>query len=135
LINIKKNIGVISMAFIGLLLVLGVNYYNVGIDYDTWIERGMPEWGEYTTCPSPMNRRKGFDTIPATDTDHPPNPHHHSPVPCGREITNKKPPCSLGFLLGCSLVRPAIHPSLASGFLSPCKRYFFLGCHPAKNAP
>lgn len=50
LINIKKNIGVISMAFIGLLLVLTVNYYNVGIDYDTWIERGMPEWGELSTC-------------------------------------------------------------------------------------
>ena len=46
MINIKKNIGVISMAFIGLLFVLGVNYFNVGIDYDTWIERGMPEWGE-----------------------------------------------------------------------------------------
>ena len=83
LINLKKNIGVIVGAFIGLLFVLGVNYFNVGIDYDTWIERGMPEWGEYTTCPSPMNRRKGFDTIPATDTDHAPNPDHHSPVPCG----------------------------------------------------
>ena len=79
LINLKKNIGVIVGAFIGLLFVLGVNYFNVGIDYDTWIERGMPEWGEYTTCPSPMNRRKGFETIPATDTDHARNPHLHSP--------------------------------------------------------
>ena len=79
LINLKKNIGVIVGAFIGLLFVLGVNYFNVGIDYDTWIERGMPEWGEYSTCPSPMNRRKGFETIPATDTDHAQNPHIHSP--------------------------------------------------------
>ena len=86
LINLKKNIGVIVGAFIGLLFVLGVNYFNVGIDYDTWIERGMPEWGEYTTCPSLMNRRKGFETIPATENNHaqhPKNPDHHSPVPCG----------------------------------------------------
>ena len=32
---------------------------------------------------------------------HPQNPDHHSPVPCGGEITHKKPSCSLGFLLGC----------------------------------
>ena len=83
LINLKKNIGVIVGAFIGLLFVLGVNYFNVGIDYDTWIERGMPEWGEYTTCPSPMNRRNGFETIPATEKNHAQNPRHHSPVPCG----------------------------------------------------
>ena len=63
LINIKKNIGVISMAFIGLLLVLAVNYYNVGIDYDTWIERGMPAWGELSTCPFFLDRTEGIDII------------------------------------------------------------------------
>ena len=42
------------------------------------------------------------------------NPCHHSPVPCGGEITHKKPSCSLGFLLGCSLVRPGIRQSLAT---------------------
>ena len=52
LINLKKNIGVVGMAFMGLLFILVVNYYNVGIDYDTWIERGMPEWGEHSTCAS-----------------------------------------------------------------------------------
>ena len=30
---------------------------------------------------------------------------------------------------------PGIRQSLARGFLSPCKRCFFLGCYPVKNAP
>ena len=63
---------------------------------------------------------------------HPQNPCHHSPVPCGGEITHKKPSCSLGFLLGCSIVRPGLHPTLASVFLSPCKRCFILGWHSEK---
>ncbi len=46
----------------------------------------------------------------------PQNPCHHSPVPCGGEITQKKPSCSLGFLLGCSLLPR--HPSIA------CKSLF-----------
>ena len=28
------------------MFIMLINYYNIGIDYDTWIERGMPEWGE-----------------------------------------------------------------------------------------
>ena len=51
------------------------------------------------------------------EDDFPQNPCHHSHLPCGGEITNKTPSCSLGFLLGCSLVRPGLHPPLAARFL------------------
>lgn len=45
-INFKKNKGTVCLSAIGLLFILLINYYNVGIDYETWIERSMPEWGE-----------------------------------------------------------------------------------------
>ena len=45
----------------------------------------------------------------------------------------KTPPARLGIPQGCSLVSPGIRQSLASVFLSPCKRCFILGCHLLKK--
>lgn len=41
-----KNIVVAIISSIALMLIMLINYYNIGINYDTWIERCMPEWGE-----------------------------------------------------------------------------------------
>ena len=36
------------LALIGLLLTWAVDYRNIMVDYDKWIVRGMPSWGEIT---------------------------------------------------------------------------------------
>ena len=46
LINFKKNAVVFFISVIGLFSILIANHYNIAVDYDTWIERGMPEWGD-----------------------------------------------------------------------------------------
>ena len=34
------------MSSIAFVLIGLITYYNIGLDYETWYERGMPEWGE-----------------------------------------------------------------------------------------
>lgn len=34
------------MSSIAFVLIWLITYYNIGLDYETWYERGMPEWGE-----------------------------------------------------------------------------------------
>lgn len=36
------------LSVLGVLAVLGVGYYrNMALDYETWIQRGMPAWDEF----------------------------------------------------------------------------------------
>ena len=37
---------VLVLSLLGVLAVLGLEYCNMALDYDTWIQRGMPAWGE-----------------------------------------------------------------------------------------
>ena len=37
---------VLVLSLLGVLAVLGLDYFNMALDYDTWIQRGMPAWGE-----------------------------------------------------------------------------------------
>jgi len=54
----------IACALIGLISTLVVNHRNIMVDYDEWIRRGMPEWGQarkvgYLQTPSATLREKG----------------------------------------------------------------------------
>lgn len=42
----KNNIVVAIISSTALMLIMLIDHYNIGIKYETWIERGMPEWGE-----------------------------------------------------------------------------------------
>jgi hypothetical protein len=39
-------VAVLVLALLGVLAVLVLNSANMALDYDTWIQRGMPAWGE-----------------------------------------------------------------------------------------
>ena len=41
----KIIIVIICCSFSGLFITYLVDRYNIMVDYDVWIERGMPEWG------------------------------------------------------------------------------------------
>lgn len=42
----RCRVAVLVLALLGVLAVLGLDYFNMALDYDTWIQRGMPPWGE-----------------------------------------------------------------------------------------
>ena len=42
----RCRVAVLVLALLGVLAVLGLDYFNMALDYDTWIQRGMPSWGE-----------------------------------------------------------------------------------------
>jgi hypothetical protein len=45
----KKNgsaFASLTIALVGLLSTWIVDYYNIMVGYDVWIERGMPTWGQ-----------------------------------------------------------------------------------------
>ena len=42
----RCRVAVLVLSLLGVLAVLGLNYGNMALDYDTWIQRGMPAWGE-----------------------------------------------------------------------------------------
>ena len=42
----RCRVAVLVLALLGVLAVLGLNSGNMALDYETWIERGMPAWGE-----------------------------------------------------------------------------------------
>ena len=42
----RCRVAVLVLSVLGVLAVLGLNLSNMALDYDTWIQRGMPAWGE-----------------------------------------------------------------------------------------
>jgi hypothetical protein len=42
----KPPVTVMSCALIGFALTWIVDHRNIMVDYDEWIRRGMPEWGQ-----------------------------------------------------------------------------------------
>ena len=42
----RCRVAVLVLSVLGVLAVLGLNFANMALDYDTWIQRGMPAWGE-----------------------------------------------------------------------------------------
>ena len=42
----RFRVAVLVLSLLGVLAVLGLNLSNMALDYDTWIQRGMPAWGE-----------------------------------------------------------------------------------------
>ena len=43
----RCRVAVLVLSVLGVLAVLGLNFANMALDYDTWIQRGMPAWGEF----------------------------------------------------------------------------------------
>lgn len=43
----RWRVAVLVLSVLGVLAVLGVGYCNIALDYETWIQRGMPAWGEF----------------------------------------------------------------------------------------
>ena len=42
----RCRVATLLLSLLGVLAVLGLNHGNMALDYDTWIQRGMPAWGE-----------------------------------------------------------------------------------------
>ena len=42
----RWRVAVLVLSVLGVLAVLGLNFANMALDYETWIQRGMPAWGE-----------------------------------------------------------------------------------------
>ena len=42
----RCRVAVLVLALLGVLAVLGLDYANMALDFETWIQRGMPAWGE-----------------------------------------------------------------------------------------
>ncbi len=43
--RLRCRVAVLVLALLGVLAVLVLNSANMALDYETWIQRGMPAWG------------------------------------------------------------------------------------------
>ena len=50
----RCRVAVLVLSLLGVLAVLGLDYFNMALDYDTWIQRGMPPWGEVREKYNPL---------------------------------------------------------------------------------